>query len=94
MVEELQRAEAPNLYEAIRRVRPNYFETRAPLAIYIQPEAAFAVIVNRQVIGGLAELREMGLGDLACVRRLPAAAVLLVTGQLAPDGGIELVYGS
>jgi hypothetical protein len=80
------------LYDAIRRLRPNYFVTRAPSTIYHWPEAAFVVIVNRQAIGGLDELRGMGITRFAYIRRLPAAEVLMLTGMLAPDGGVELVY--
>jgi len=94
MAEELQGTRASNLYDAIRRLRPDYFQTRAPWAIYQEPAAAFVVIVNRQVIGGINELRHMGIDKFVCVRRLSPAEVLLISGMLAPDGGIELVNGS
>lgn len=92
--EELRRTRASNLYDAIRRLRPNYFLTRGPSTIYNQPEAAFVVIVNRHAIGGLQELHDIATDQFVCVRRLTAAEVLMITGVLAPDGGIELVYGS
>ena len=88
---ELQGTRAANLYDAIRRLRPAYFTVRGPESIYNQPEMGMVVIVNRHVIGAVDELESMGVSGLACVRRLSAADVALITGTTALDGGIELV---
>jgi hypothetical protein len=42
------------------------------------------VIANRHIIGGIDELRSMDVTGLACVRRLPAAEVTLITGAVLP----------
>lgn len=89
--EELQGSRAPNLYDAIRKLRPAYFAIRGPVSIYNKSEMGMVVIVNRHVIGGLDELESMRVNGLFCVRRLSAADVALLTGMTALDGGIELV---
>jgi hypothetical protein len=93
MAAELHRTGASNLYDAIRQLRPAFFSRRGPTSINNEPTAAMVVIMNRRVIGGLDELRSMGVTDLVCVRRLHAADVYLITGSSPPDGGIELVRG-
>jgi hypothetical protein len=93
MAAELRRTGASNLYDAIRQLRPAFFTARGPTSINNEPAEAMVVIVNRRVIGGLDELRSMGVTDLVCVRRLAAADVYLITGTSPPNGGIELVRG-
>jgi hypothetical protein len=88
---ELKRTRAPNLYDAIRRLRPAYLSGRGPQSIYHEPES-LVVIVNRHVVGGVDELRSMEATGLVCVRRLPAAEVSLLTGTLGMAAGIELIY--
>ncbi len=89
---ELQRTSASNLYDAMRRLRPAYFATRGLASIYNEPAAATVVIVNRHAIGDVDDLRSMEVTGLACVRRLSAADVSLITGTLAIAVGIELVH--
>jgi hypothetical protein len=89
---ELQWTRASNLYDAIRRLRPAYFESRGPSSIYNEPAADIVVIVNRHVIGGVDELRSMDMTDLVCVRRISAADVSLITGTMSSAVGIELVH--
>jgi hypothetical protein len=88
----LQWTRAANLYDAIRRLRPAYFEIRGPASIYHEPAAPVVVIVNRHVIGKVDELRSMDVTDLACVRRLSAADVSLMTGAVSSAIGIELIH--
>jgi hypothetical protein len=90
--DELQGTGAANVYEAIRRIRPAYFDSRGPSSIYNDPGGPIVVIANRHVIGGVDELREMDTAGLVCVRRLPAAEVSLLTGTAARSDGIELVF--
>jgi hypothetical protein len=90
--EELQETRAANLYEAIRRLRPAYFDSRGPSSIYNDPGDPMMVIANRHVIGGVDELRGMDTAGLVCVRRLSAAEVSLLTGRTAWSDGIELVF--
>lgn len=89
---ELQRTRASNLYDAVRRVRPGLFASRGPSSIYVGPPEAIVVIVNRHVIGGLDELRDMDATHLSCIRRLTAADVSALTGTFGSTVGIELVY--
>ena len=89
---ELQGTRAANLYDAIRRLRPGYFNTRGPSSIYNDPGDPIVVIANRHVIGGLDELRAMEVSGLVCVRRLSAAEVSLLTGRSGWSDGIELVF--
>jgi hypothetical protein len=90
--EELQGTRAANLFEAIRRLRPAYFDSRGPSSIYNDPGDPIVVISYRHVIGGVDELRGMDPAGLACIRRLSAAEVSLLTGTAAWSIGIELVY--
>jgi hypothetical protein len=89
---ELQHTRASNLYDAIRRLRPDYFTIRGLSSVYLEPVEAIVVIANRHIIGGIDELRSMDVTGLACVRRLPAAEVTLITGTLGTAAGIELVH--
>jgi hypothetical protein len=90
--EQLQDTRAANLYEAIRRLRPAYFDSRGPSSIYNDPGDPIVVIANRHVIGGVDELRGMDTAGLVCVRRLSSAEVSLLTGTTAWSDGIELVF--
>ena len=89
---ELQGTRASNLYDAIRRLRPAYFDSRGPSSIYNDPGDPIVVIANRHVIGGVDELRAMEVNGLVCVRRLSAAEVALLTGRSGWSDGIELVF--
>jgi hypothetical protein len=89
--EELGRTSVTNLYDAIRRLRPAYFETRGPSSIYNDPGDAIVIIANRHVIGGVDELRRMERFGLVCIRRLSATEVSLLTGAFGWSAGIELV---
>lgn len=89
---ELRSIRASNLYDAIRRLRPSYFDSRGPSSIYNDPGDPIVVIANRHVIGGVEELRAMDANGLACIRRLPAAEVSLLTGRSGWSDGIELVF--
>ena len=80
---ELHYTSAANLYDAIERLRPDYFN---------EPEVPIVVIVNRRVVGGPQELRALQATAFGCVRRLSAADVAIMTGTNAPAGGVELVY--
>jgi hypothetical protein len=84
---------AQSLYDAIRRLRPGYFESRGPSSIYNASEDPIVVIANGHVIGGVDELHDMDANGLACIRRLSAAEVTLLTGATGRNEGIELVRG-
>jgi hypothetical protein len=90
---ELQRSRAPNLFDAIRLIRPSYFTSRGPQSIFGNSADAIVLIVNHHVIGSLEELHSIGLTGLICVRRLSPPEVALMTGTSVLTGGIELVYG-
>jgi hypothetical protein len=91
--EELQAATASNLYDAINQVRPAFFTSRNHISLLNEPDDEILVIVDRHVLGGVSELREIATKITKSVKRLSAAEVFQMTGHAAPSGGVEVVLG-
>jgi hypothetical protein len=90
---ELRGAAASNLYDAIVQLRPAFFATRGAISLINEPPNEIIVIVNRQVRGGVSELRQINTTQTKSVRRLTAAEVFQLTGASAPAGGILVELG-
>ena len=90
--EELQATDQTNLYDAITRVRPAFFAIRGRISILHEPPS-MVVIENRQVLGGLEQLRSIDARHVRGVRRLSAAEVYQMTGRSVSSGGVEVVFG-
>jgi hypothetical protein len=90
--EELQSTSQSNLYDAITQARPMFFATRGPISILHEPPS-MVVIENRQVQGGLEQLRSIDARHVRSVRRLSAAEVYQMTGRAVSSGGVEVVLG-
>jgi hypothetical protein len=90
--EELRAAGASSLYDAISRVRPAFFATRGATSILNEPPSMF-VIENRQIRGGLEQLRSIDARYVRAVRRLSAADVYEMTGRASSSGGVEVIIG-
>jgi hypothetical protein len=90
--EELEATSQSNLYDAIVRARPAFFATRARISILHEPPS-MVVIENRQVRGGLEELRGIDARHVRSVRRLSAAEVYQMTGRAVSSGGVEVLLG-
>jgi hypothetical protein len=90
---ELQRTTASNVYDAILQLRPLFLATRGMTSVTSAPDQGIVVIVDHQVLGGVAELRNIAVAITKSVRRLSAADVYQLAGISAPAGGIEVVIG-
>ena len=87
--DEIRRNRIDNAYDAVRRLRPTYFNTRGPTSINA-PRGGIVVIVNGLLFGGVEELRSVPTAEITWVRRLTAAEAYIKVGRPAPNGGIEL----
>ena len=90
---ELQRTGASNLYDAINQLRPGFFPSRGRTSVLNQSDDEILVVLDRQVLGGVSELRNIATKITRSVRRLSAADVFQITGRMASSGGIEVVLG-
>jgi hypothetical protein len=90
---ELQATGASNLYDAINQSRPGFFMSRSRTSLINEPDDDFLVIVDRQVLGGVSELRNIATKTTKFVTRLSAADVFQITGKRASSGGVEVVFG-
>jgi hypothetical protein len=90
---ELQASSASNLYDAINQVRPAFFMSRSRTSLLNEPDEDIVVIVDRRVLGGVSELRDIATKITKSVKRLTAAEVYQITGKRASSGGVEVVLG-
>ncbi len=88
--DEIRRNNIDNAYDAVRRLRPIFFNTRGPTSVINAPRDDIVVIVNGLRYGGVDELRSLRAAEIAWVRRLTAAEAYIRIGHPAPSGGIEL----
>jgi len=58
-----------------------------------QSDEEILVVLDRQILGGVSELRNIATKITRSVRRLSAADVFQITGRMASSGGIEVVLG-
>ena len=91
--EGLRGTNASNVYDAISRLRPAFFATRGSTSILAEPPEPIVVILNRSILGGVSELRNLESVNVRSVRRLTAAEVFSMTGHSASSGGIEVLIG-
>jgi len=90
--EELRATGVSSLYDAISHARPTFFAPRGRISILNEP-TAMVVIENRQVRGGLEQLRSIDASYVRAVRRLSAAEVYQMTGRASSSGGVEVLFG-
>jgi hypothetical protein len=90
--EELRATGVSSLYDAISRARPTFFAARGRISILNEPPS-MVVIENRQVRGGLEQLRGIDASYVRAVRRLSAAEVYQITGKTSSSGGVEVILG-
>jgi hypothetical protein len=88
--DEIRRNRIENAYDAVRRLRPSFLNTRGPTSVLAAPRKEIVVIVNGVPYGGVEELRSLRSAEIAWVRRLTAAEAYIMSGRPAPAGGIEL----
>ena len=88
--DEIRRNRIDNAYDAVRRLRPGFLNTRGPTSAIATPRDGIVVIVNGQIYGGVEALRSLRSAEIAWVRRLSAAEAYIKVGHPAPSGGIEL----
>jgi len=88
--DEIRRNHIDNAYDAVRRLRPMFLNTRGPTSVINAPRNGIVVIVNGLLFGGVEELRSVRSAEITWVRRLTAAEAYIKLGRPAPYGGIEL----
>jgi hypothetical protein len=85
---ELAGAQETSLYEAIRRLRPRFLQSRGPTSIMLPSFAGPAVWVDGTLLGGVEWLSSVLPKDVATVQRLSAWDAATVYGPRFPNGVI------
>ena len=88
--QELLSARRSNLFEALRIVRPSYFNTRGPTTLTEQGMPAMIVIVDGLVLPDLESLRATPVTEVAQVRRLSVAETYFRYHRSVSAGAIEI----
>ena len=80
----------PMLFEALRIVRPTYFNTRGPVTLTEQGMPSMVVIMNGLVLPDLDVLRMTPVSDVVQVRRLSVAETFFKYHRSVSAGAIEI----
>jgi len=87
---ELNGAPEPSLYEALRRLRPRFLQSRGPTSISLPSTAGPAVWVDGTLMGGVESLRSVLPREVATVQRLSAWDAATAYGSRFPNGVIAV----
>jgi len=93
--EEIAEVPVSNLYEAVERLRPRWFQIRSPRSMNMSTEVA--VILNSSYLGGPETLRQIAPTGLIRMRYLEAAratALYRVPDGRAVEGAIIVEMGA
>jgi len=85
---ELTATGAPDLYTALRQVRPEFLQARGVSSIHTGTPDLPAVYLDGVAIGGIDQLTTISTVNVREVRRLSAQEALTRTGTNAPGGAI------
>ena len=85
---ELAATGAPDLYTALRQVRPEFLQARGVSSIRTGNPDLPAVYLDGVAIGGVDELSRISTVEVREVRRLTAQETLVRTGTNSPGGAI------
>ena len=85
---ELTATGAPDLYSALRQIRPEFLQARGVSSIHQSTPDLPAVYLDGVEIGGIDELRSISTGEVREVRRLSAQEAAARTGTNDPGGAI------
>jgi hypothetical protein len=88
--QELLSTGRPMLFEALRLVRPNYFNTRGLTTLTEQGMPKMVVIVDGLVLPDLESLRMTPVTEVAQVRRLSVAETYFKYHRSVSAGAIEI----
>ena len=83
---ELGGASESSVYEAIRRLRPRFLQSRGPTSLSLPSAAGPAVWVDGRLMGGVEWLGWLLPRDVVTIRRLSAWDAATVYGGRFPDG--------
>jgi hypothetical protein len=91
IAEDLQKTMAPNLYQAIQALHPEWF--RRPGATPIQGSRSYgvAVFVDRTRAGGVEVLEQTSVSNAAYVRYYSASEAQMRFGEGVQNGVIQIV---
>jgi hypothetical protein len=87
---ELRHTMAPNAYQAIERLRPEYLRTRGPSSIMSQTAMGPAVFVDRMFMGGVEVLSDLPVNEIARIVYSSAWDATTQYGHGYANGVIEV----
>ncbi len=88
---ELSRSTAPTAYEAIQRLRPQFFKDRGRTSI-LRPESRTPIVIlDERPLGDISVLRDIALNTVFEIRYLSASEAQVKFGSGYPAGAIVVV---
>lgn len=88
--EQLATTNAPNLYEAIRKLRPEWLSSRGATSVTDETPTVASVYMNGTSLGKVDALRDMRILDVSQARYWDAGQASARFGMGHPRGVIEL----
>lgn len=88
---ELSETNSSNLYDAIKKLRPEWLTSRGPTSVKDPTPATVDVYMNGTDLGGVESLRQVETLDVSEVRYWEAGPAAARFGMGHPRGVIELI---
>ena len=88
---ELAKTNSNNLYDAIKKLRPEWLTSRGPTSVTDATPSTVDVYMNGSELGGIDYLREVSTLDVSAVRYWDPGQASARFGMGHPSGVIELI---
>lgn len=89
--DELAKTNSNNLYDAIKKLRPEWLTSRGPTSVTDATPSTVDVYMNGSELGGIDYLREVSTLDVSAVRYWDPGQASARFGMGHPSGVIELI---
>jgi len=89
--DELAKTNSNNLYDAIKKLRPEWLTSRGPTSVTDATPSTVDVYMNGSELGGIDYLREVSTLDVSTVRYWDPGQASARFGMGHPSGVIELI---
>jgi hypothetical protein len=88
---ELSRSSAPTAYEAVERLRPQFFKDRGRTSMLLPEPRTPIVILDERPLGDVTTLRDISLNTVFEIRYLTASQAQTKYGSGFPAGAIVVI---
>lgn len=89
--DELSKSSALNAYEAVQRLRPQFFRSRGRTSIIRQQSTTPTVILDDRPLGDVSYLRDLAVSTIYEIRYLTASQAQTKYGSGYPGGAIVVI---